>query len=1140
MVKIDVAGTPTISLTGVNPSFGALWLAENLDVDAGVTFTLSNLFTLASGTTTLDGTATVPGYVQTGGTLAGGGSFHITNNYLQSGGAIDGTNITMWITQTSGPLNFSATRVGSANLNAQAIVLGPVGQSGGLGITTDSLQVTAPVSTGLMNLYPKSYATIRLGSADASTLSLLQPDLDNLTVGELQAFALNLEVNNGASTVTLANFDTVQLGSQVSIDSPLALTRSGSALYLNAKKIDINETISAGAGGVFLGQNASNVAYLVGVVGIKALPPNTVELSNAELNRILTTGPVTIGDPYNAHSAGHGPMQVVGPIDLTGITTQLRLVGNGITQAAGATITVPQLAADGYGSISLPEANQVGTFAAKSANGGVSFASAGPLTIGKVETTASPYNFTTTGVIAYAGSPVTITAAGPLSISAAAGQQVAVFGAEVWLNFNGDLSLNAGAGGQAYVEAAVPATIHLDFSNSAGQVKFNGVVATAPTNGLAGPGTPNFIGFWDNGIAAVEGSTLLLTNTGFSFGGISCPGYDNCWTGAVNSLWATGGNWTAGHAPTGSESAKVDVAGTPTISILGVNPSFGSLWLAENLNVDAGVSFILSNLFTLNTGTAMFDGTASVNGYAQTGGTLAGSGVFTVTNNFAQNAGSIGRVGNLNISHNGNLVLGDIATSGVLTAVASGRISGSYLVRGGSVNLVSQTGGVPGGSAIDLDVEVAGALTATVNPGAANGGIYLRNFSASTPATINLTDSASSQKSVAYYQDSDLALNIGHSFNAGSGGIVTGAGGSMTGMATANFVGGPAQLTLIADQNMSLGGGLILPTTHIGLSATGTLNIGNTLDGAHLALSGGVINITAPVTVGGDLAAGAGVMNINGDVNAQNAILAVDTLNIGNVGGTGGIHSSNHLLAIVTGEANITGGYLRTSSGDLELLVDGNLTLGNASYGGQIWAGYGQMSAPFRDASIAVGGNLTLNNGAHINAANDVFIDMLGASSVLALNTGAGGASYILSDVGTGVVGTTYLSFPGRNSGGILIDGVATTSTVLGGSGFYMVSQQTPATASIGGGLEITYGKASADPIVVDPCTSSPDLCKSPSPIDNPVIDLVVADPCATSPDSAECKAQKLNDEDEAKGKFGDEETDANKKSAQKKVAQCM
>ena len=51
-----------------------------------------------------------------------------------------------------------------------AIVLGPF--SGGLSITTDSLQITAPVTVaGVMPLYPKTYSAIRLGSAAANTFT---------------------------------------------------------------------------------------------------------------------------------------------------------------------------------------------------------------------------------------------------------------------------------------------------------------------------------------------------------------------------------------------------------------------------------------------------------------------------------------------------------------------------------------------------------------------------------------------------------------------------------------------------------------------------------------------------------------------------------------------------------------------------------------------------------------------------------------------------------------------------------------------------------------------------------------------------------------------------------------------------------
>ncbi|MDP2822197.1 MAG: GLUG motif-containing protein [Sulfuritalea sp.] len=729
-VKMDVAGTPTISIIGVNPSFGSLWLAENLDVDAGVTFALSNLFTLASGTATFNGSATVQSYSQTGGTLAGSGNLDITHSFSGTGGTINRTGAIL-IRQAIGALNFAATQAGFLELSASAIDLGPITASGDIRLYTDSLTVSGAVSSASMSIQPQTYTATTLGRTVANNLSLLQSDLDNLTTGYIYIYGNNLTVDSGSVTpVVLAGL----MGylypavNEIAINSPLTLSQPGTALYLGANQIDINAALTVGAGGVFLGKNASNVAYLVGV-GAKTRPPNTVELTNAELNRIVTTGPVIIGDPYNAHSVGHGSMQIVGPIDLSSITTQLWLVGNGITQATGATITVPQLAVNGYGSISLPEANHVGTFAANTTAGSIAFVNDGPLVIGKVETTASPSNFTTAGVIAGGGNTASVSANGAMTLSAGAGQTVKVLGTGVWLSFNGDLNLNAGAGGKAYVEATSPDMTHLDFSNSTGQVKFNGSVATAVTNGVADPSTADFIGFWNQGVAAVPGSTLLLSNTTFSFGGSSCPGYDNCWTGAVNSLWATAGNWSAGHAPTGTEAVKVDVAGTPTISLAGVNPNFGSLWLAENLNVDAGVSFALGNLFTLTSGTATFNGSASVHGYSQTGGTLAGSGGFTVANSFNRTGGNIDRTGAMNITQaTGNLLLSAInignlnlrADNGSIAASSSGDISIAGLLARDEVIV-----------AAGRDMTVSGMVRSDGSIGLASGASYGGSFSSS-------------------------------------------------------------------------------------------------------------------------------------------------------------------------------------------------------------------------------------------------------------------------------------------------------------------------------------------------------------------------------------------------------------------------
>ena len=1158
-VKIDVAGTPTISLIGVNPSFGSLWLAENLDVDAGVSFALGNLFTLSAGTATFNGDATVHSYAQTGGALAGSGAFSVTNNFVKTGGAIDRFG-DLSISQAAGILNFSATQVGSAlTLAADSINLGPVGFAGGVNLTTDNLTISGAVSSANMSIQPKTYNATTLGRVTANNLSLLQSDLDNLTTGYIYIYGNNLTIDSGSTTpVTFANVSHYLYAAvdQLAVNSPLTLSQSGTALYLNPSMMDINATLTVGAGGVFLGRNASGVAYLVGV-GAKTYPGYTVELTNAELNRIVTTGPVTIGDPYNAHSVGHGPMQIVGPIDLSGITTQLRLVGNGITQAAGATITVPQLAADGYGSISLPEANQVGTFAAKSTSGGVSFTSVGPLTIGKVETLASPANFATTGVTANGSHPVIVTAGGPLTISAAAGQQTAVFGSEIWLNFNGDLSLNAGAGGQAYVEAALPSTIHLDFANSAGVVRFNGVIATAPTNGLPGPGTPDFIGFWDSDSAAIPGINLQLTNSSFSFGGASCIGYDNCWTGIVDSLWATVGNWTAGHAPTGSESAKVDVAGNPTITLGGVNPSFGSLWLAENLDVDAAVNFTLGNLFTLSAGTATFNGPANVYGYAQTGGKLAGSGVFTVTNNFAQTGGTIDRVGNMTLNQAagalnfaatrvGNLVfnanainLGPVSADGSIWAEAGGDLSvnGPLSSANSSVHLFA--GLAYGGGALTVNNAITAATNVeldnksgniaqtagTIQVGTAttsqtyNVRVVNDYATAADDASISLNsitiDPAANWKKVLVASRGAILDNNGPAGNISTSGEI---------ILTSSYGGNPGGLAISAD----IAG---LPT-----SISASVN-GGTYGGVRLNKLGDLPGTPLDVDTFGDLS-----ITATGNFDTTGLSLLTDPANLLLVAG-GSLTVTTDLwspgmtqlaasnMLTITSDGVVQGGTVLLTAPTVHnngwVWSQGNIQVNANDYisnGGEIRAL--DFAA---DVDAVIGNDMTLY-GAEIVAGHDIKLTFQGPTSTLSLNTG--------SRIEAEAPDTIYLNFLGRSSGGILIDGME-----AGTADFGTIFFNAGVPASLNDRLFILY-TGTGGSTYIDPCALSPDLCAPPVPIESPMPDVVKlpeADPCTTAPDSAQCKALKMEDEKEKQenDNFGKDDGDRKEKSGKRKLAQC-
>ncbi|MCM2308406.1 MAG: YDG domain-containing protein, partial [Sulfuritalea sp.] len=306
----------------------------------------------------------------------------------------------------------------------------------------------------------------------------------------------------------------------------------------------------------------------------------------------------------------------------------------------------------------------------------------------------------------------------------------------------------------------------------------------------------------------------------------------------------------------------------------------------------------------------------------------------------------------------------------------------------------------------------------------------------------------------------------------GTGGLTISQSMTMNGPGTID-IGGPVNITHSGNLQLSgittanalsatATGGIRLSSAlvslgNVGLAATGgLLELAYPLSGANVALAGATIDVLAPVSASADLILGGNAVNLNASVAAQNIALGAGTLNIGP---GAGLAAGNSLAAAVTGNASIDGGYVRTGNGELKMLVGGDLMMGN---GGYIHGGYNN-SVPYPDVRILVGGSLKLNNGAHVDASNDAFIGLQGAQSMLVLNDGTPGQtpSYVLSDRGTGVPSTTYLNFLNRSSGGIVIDGVETTATVPGGSGFYLVNTGTPAVP--GSGLAISYAVQPSD-----------------------------------------------------------------------------
>lgn len=302
----------------------------------------------------------------------------------------------------------------------------------------------------------------------------------------------------------------------------------------------------------------------------------------------------------------------------------------------------------------------------------------------------------------------------------------------------------------------------------------------------------------------------------------------------------------------------------------------------------------------------------------------------------------------------------------------------------------------------------------------------------------------------------------------------------------------------------------------------------------------------------GELAFGAGGnITINGALSANYVAL------VAGVGQT--IFDSGEFdnLSFDQSVDKIYAGYYTPTTGskiDINAAVTATKTFGLAGYDININGGGKVVSSEGNIKAIA-GNNITLTGGyggGYINAGDDVKLKLTGSASTLYLNPTSGSSydAYILSDTYTGVAATTYLDFPNRTSGGVMIDGIETMTTVVGGSGFFAAGLGTPATP--GNGLQITY--SAVNPVNQDLCAISPDLCKPPAPIGTPIseapISFEITGPGGTLLDDPSLVIGGTE------GSFGGEEvaTDEQKdgvksddgksekkddKSSRKKVAQC-
>jgi hypothetical protein len=414
----------------------------------------------------------------------------------------------------------------------------------------------------------------------------------------------------------------------------------------------------------------------------------------------------------------------------------------------------------------------------------------------------------------------------------------------------------------------------------------------------------------------------------------------------------------------------------------------------------------------------------------------------------------------LSLAGPGNLALGLLSAGASVTISADGAIldnngTATNIATSGFVSITSNTGGSSVGTlAVSADVDGASGIAVDVPSTATYGGIR-----------INHTNPAAGSKSVVL---SDASLFGGQFVNyfttanidAANFGLLAMAGGlSPVGLFTSgnldlstplasgfSLFSTGSNVGLQAGGNMILANASIFAGNNLVASAGGLLDISSSLIAGNLAsVSGTSVNVGSGATLAGSNGVAIntpGALSIAGAVDsaAGAVVLVADSVQMSSgsvVIGTTGVAVTSVGEVALSG-ASIIGG-LATSAGDVIVTSStGAITL---DAGSSIVADNTNSTVKLFAAT-----DISLSNGSSIVSGNDVYLTLQGSTAALILN----GTSYVLADTLSTPGQTIYLDFLGRSSGGIVIDGIETSSWSAGGSGLFTGGLTTVATPGFG------------------------------------------------------------------------------------------
>jgi hypothetical protein len=184
--------------------------------------------------------------------------------------------------------------------------------------------------------------------------------------------------------------------------------------------------------------------------------------------------------------------------------------------------------------------------------------------------------------------------------------------------------------------------------------------------------------------------------------------------------WSAPANWDVLPTAANVLSVNIPAGATVTFDATAANTNLQTITSAGTVAVTGGTLAVSSALSTAQ--------------YSQTGGTVAGTGLLTVTNGFSQTAGSIAMAGPVSITQaNGNLAAGNISGASITLAAPSGSISQTApLVTSGLLKATASNG-----IALTNAANAVAAISATTT---GSGNIALTNAAVLNVQGISLAN----------------------------------------------------------------------------------------------------------------------------------------------------------------------------------------------------------------------------------------------------------------------------------------------------------------------------------------------------------------------------------------------------------------